>query len=245
MSSPRVLRTPPLPRLLRRARRPVVLGGVAALLLAVVAGCGLPQGGEATRVPAEDVPYGLLTTPTTQPSTDAAYPSIRGAIYLVDENQLLVPTAVAVTNTPLRPLVQSLLTRLAVGPTDRERARGLLTDLGPGAAVILRSVTDGTATIELRAPVQDPSPVRFPVAIGQIVLTATSVVGIDRVAFVQEDGTPANVPVPPAGDLSTAPLTAAEYASLLAPGLTEPTRTTPLPGDDPVPSATPTTTSAG
>ena len=216
---------------------------VAALLLVTVLGaCGLPRGGAVTSVPDDKVPYGLLSpTPTATQAT--GFPETAATVYLVDDEQHLLPVAAQVANAPLRPLVQTLLNRLAAGPTDRERARGLLTDLAPGSTLTLRSLTDGTATIQLQTQVQDPSPGRFPIAIGQVVLTATSVVGVDRVVLLQDDGSAANVPVPPDGDVTTAPLVASNYTSVLTPGRTPPARIEPLPGSDPVPSpATPTAT---
>ncbi|MEO9151998.1 MAG: GerMN domain-containing protein [Lapillicoccus sp.] len=201
--------------------------------LLLLSGCGLPAGGEAQRVAPEEVPYGLLASPPTATTTAAPdSPTTSATIYLVDDKQLLVPVSVQVNDTTLHPLVQALLNRLAVGPTDRERARGVLTDLGPGASLTVRSIRDGTAYIELQVAVQDPSPGRLPVAIGQVVLTATSVVGVDRVSFVQADGTTVNVPAPPAGDSTTTPLAAGDYTSLLVPGQATPARTEPIPGPD-------------
>ncbi|MEO3938082.1 GerMN domain-containing protein [Dermatophilaceae bacterium Soc4.6] len=222
--------------------------GLTALIACLVPGlllgaCSLPSGGAAISVPPDEVPYGLVTTTATPAAPSAPEPtsaSARGTVYLVDGQQRLVPLIVEVSTAPLRPLVQDLLHRLALGPTERQRSRGLLTDLAPGSTLALRSVDRGTATIELQATVQDPSPVRFPVAIGQIVLTATSVVGVDRVRFVQEDGTPANVPVPPIGGVTTDAVTTEQLDTLLAPGTTRPARLVPLPGDDPVPVQSPT-----
>ncbi len=129
---------------------------------------------------------------------------------------------------PLVPLLQTLLNRLAVGPSDRERSRGLVTDLGPGSTIVLRAVTNGVANIELQNPNQDPSPAKLPIAIGQIVLTAASVVGIDRVVFVK-DGTVVSVQGPTGGNLTPDPLGAGSYIDLLAAGQPAVRRTVPLP----------------
>lgn len=227
-----------------RSRAPTRSGLLVAalLVLALLGACSLPTEGAATSVPSDEVPYGLVTSAATPSATDTSSATARGTVYLVDAHQHLVPLVVEVSITPLRPLVQQLLLRLALGPNERQRTRGLATDLAPGSTLVLRSVDGGTATVELRAPVQDPSPVRFPIAIGQVVLTATSVVGIDRVRFVQADGAPANVPVPPVGEVTTGALSADQLSSLLAAGTSPPTRLTPLPGDDPAlsPTATPT-----
>jgi hypothetical protein len=207
---------------------------VAAAVLALSAACGLPEGGPAGRVPDREVPYSLLATSTTAPSPSPAATSgvstATGTIYLVDSQQHLVGVPVDVRRQPLQPLVQSLLDRLAVGPSEPERARGLLTDLGPGASLTLQAVKDGTAIIELRTPTQDPSPVQLPVAVGQVVLTATSVEGVDQVLFVLGNGSPMSVPAPPEGDLSSQPLRREDYQLLLAPGQATPPRVTAIPG---------------
>ena len=73
-------------------------------------------------------------------------------------------------------------------------------------------------------------------AIGQIVLTATSIVGVDRVVFAR-DGVAVAVPGPSGGGLTAVPLVASDYDGLLAPGQPPVVRTVPLPG-----SPAPTTT---
>ncbi len=216
---------------------------VAVAVLALTAACGLPDGGPAERVPAKDVPYGLLVSPTASPTpsttTSTGPTSATGTIYLVDSAQHLVALPVQLGRTTLIPLVQSLLNRLAVGPSERERARGLLTDFAPGGSLTLRGVKDGTAVIGLRTATQDPSPDKLPVAIGQVVLTATSVVGVDQVLFVLDDGSPLSVPVPPEGDLSSNPLLPTDYQLLLAPGQGVPARAMPIQGTARLPDVVP------
>lgn len=228
----------------RRPARRTGLGRLLPALLSVLlaaAGCGLPRSSTPVLVPKEDVPYGLLDDPTASP-TPAPTPTpgvalTSGTIYLADAQQRLVPVDVQVPQGPLVPLVQALLNRLAVGPSDRERARGLVTDLGPGSTIVLRAVANGTANIELQSPNQDPSPAKLPVAVGQIVLTAMGVAGVERVVFVR-DGTVVPVPGPVDGNLTPDPLVAASYAALLPPGIPAVQRTVPLPG----PSTSVTTT---
>jgi hypothetical protein len=213
----------------RRARRAGVLCVLLALL-AVISACGLPRSSTPVLVPKDDVPYGLLDDPSASP-TPATTPGVAlnaGAIYLADTQQRLVSVDVQVPQGTLAPLVQALLNRLAVGPSDRERARGLVTDLGPGSTIVLRAVSGGTANIELQSPNQDPSPAKLPVAVGQIVLTAVGVVGVDRVVFVH-DGTVVPVPGPVDGNLTPDPLVSGSYTALLAPGQQLPPRTAPLP----------------
>lgn len=210
--------------------RRIALVAALAAVLALAAACGLPRSSTPVLVPRADVPYGLLDGPSPSP-TPTASPGVEltaGSIYLVDAQQKLVAVAVQVPHGPLLPLLQTLLNRLAVGPSDRERSRGLVTDLGPGSTIVLRAVANGVANIELQNPNQDPSPAKLPVAIGQIVLTATSVVGVERVVFVK-DGTVVAVQGPTGGNLTLDPLSAGKYADLLAPGQPPAPVTLPLP----------------
>lgn len=237
----RVLRLPVRPNGYASHRRRGLQLGIAVLVaaLAGLGACGLPRSSSPTQVNSADVPYGLLETATGSP-TPTATPGVLlvpGTIYLADPQQKLVAVGVQVPDAQAVPMLQTLLTRLALGPSDRERDRGLATDLSPGSSLVLRSITSGTATIELQPTEQDPSPNKLPIAVGQIVLTATSIVGVDRVAFLRS-GTPLPVPGPD-GSTTSAPLMAADYDGLLAPGQPPASRTTPLPG---VPSPSTTTT---
>ncbi|HEY8305414.1 MAG TPA: GerMN domain-containing protein [Lapillicoccus sp.] len=214
-----------------------VLVAAAALLGA----CGLPRGSTPVQIPPDDVPYGLLATPTTGP-TPTAPPGVLmvpGTIYLADAQQKLVPVGVQVPAASAAPLLQGLLNRLAVGPSDRERARGLITDLGPASTIVVRSISSGTASIDLQSISQDPSASKLPVAVGQIVLTATSVVGVDRVVFVR-GGTVLPVPGPD-GSTTADALVASDYVGMVAPGQPPVDRTVPLP-PLPTPATTTTTT---
>jgi hypothetical protein len=78
----------------------------------------------------------------------------------------------------------------------------------------LVDVVDGTASIQITPSSQSPSADRLPLAVGQLVLTVTSVDGVDRVTFLQ-DGAPIEAPLP-GGARTAQPVTAADYSSLLA-----------------------------
>ncbi|MEP6649847.1 MAG: GerMN domain-containing protein [Lapillicoccus sp.] len=222
--------------------RPAAVSGLVIVLVAAVTllgACGLPRSSTPVKVPPAEVPYGLLQPATAGP-TPTLTPGVLlvpGTIYLVDAQQKLVSVGVQVPAAPAGPMLQTLLNRLTVGPSDRERAGGLVTDLGPGSTIVLRNISAGTANIELQTENQDPSPSKLPVAVGQIVLTATSIVGVDRVVFVR-DGTVLPVPGPD-GSTTSDPLTSAAYPNLVAPGQPPVERTVPLPG-----AAAPSTTTS-
>lgn len=211
-----------------RLRSSLHLFGVLALASLLTA-CGLPTNSTPVAVPKNEVPYGLLEGPTPTPTSTSTpgVPSVAATIYLADAKQRLVPVPVQVPAATLQPLVQSLLDRLAAGPSDADRALGLITDLGPGSTIAMRNLVGGTATVELKTSSQDPNPIKQPAAVGQIVLTACSVVGVDRVVFVQ-DGMVVPVPGPTEGNLTSDVLSAGTYASLLAPGQPQARRTAPL-----------------
>jgi hypothetical protein len=224
------------------ARRPapyLLLTAVLVASLALLGACGLPRSSSPVEVPPAEVPYGLLeaATANTTPTATPGVLLVPGSIYLADPEQRLVPVGVQVPNAQTIPMLQTLLNRLAVGPSDRERARSLVTDLSPGSSLVLRGLNSGTAYIELESTGQDPSPSKLPIAVGQIVLTATSIAGVDRVVFVR-DGTPLQVPGPD-GSSTSVPLGATDFEVLLAPGQPPVDRTVPLPG---VPATTTTTT---
>jgi spore germination protein GerM len=81
-------------------------------------------------------------------------------------------------------------------------------------------LSDGTATIDIDGPDEAPSGGASRLAVAQIVLTATSVPGVDAVRLTLS-GEPVEAPLP-SGQLTSAPLTAADYAALLVPGASFP-----------------------
>lgn len=212
--------------------RHTVAGVVLCAAVGLTGACGLPSSSNATTVPDGEVPYGLIATatPSAPADTTTATPGatlVEGAVFLANGDQLLVGSPVQVVNTSLLPLVQTMLNRLAVGPNERDRGRGLVTDLAPGSSLIARSLDDGVLTVEWQTASQDPNPAKLPVAVGQVVLTATHVQGVGAVQFVR-DGRPLSVPGPTDGELTVDPLTASEYAGLLAPGVDSPATAAPL-----------------
>jgi hypothetical protein len=226
-------------RLARHPARSAVPILLVVGMVSVLTACGLPRSSTPVTVPKDEVPYGLLGSPTSAATATSTpgVPSVTATIYLADAQQRLVPVEVEVPAAPVEPLVQALLERLAVGPTETERASGLVTFLGPGSTIVLRNLAAGTATIELQSSSQDPSPIKQPAAVGQVVLTACSIVGVDRVVFIR-DKTVVQVPGPTEGNLTSDVLSAGSYASLLAPGQPEVPRTVPL--SEPFPSTTST-----
>jgi spore germination protein GerM len=128
-------------------------------------------------------------------------------------------------------VLDALLRRLREGPTDEQRRQGLGSAFGPDVGLSLVAVTDGAALVEVTPAEQVPPADRLPLAVGQVVLTLTSVEGVERVVL-QQDGQPVPAPLP-GGELTSAPLTPADYDDLLAPSVTRPEKAVPLPSDEP------------
>ena len=190
----------------------------AAVVLALCAGCGVPSGGDMRTVPPEDVPYGLLSPgPTEEPTPAAEGPGTTSPqLYLVDADDLLVPTPQPVDANGLRSVVRQLLDQLAGGPSEEQRDRGLGSALGPDVELRLDAIDDGTARVDVSLPTREPAADRLPFAVGQIVLTLTSVAGVDRVLLVR-DGEPVEMALP-GGARTSAPVGAGQYQQLVAPG---------------------------
>lgn len=199
--------------MMRPGRR---VAAAATLLCALsMTACGLPDGTAPLELDPSNVPYHLLS-PTAGGSvtqTESAR-TTTPHIYLLSGDDQLVPQAAPLPPNGLVPVLKGVLLRLSGGPSPTERASGLATALGPDARLRLLAVNDGTAVIDLDLGDQDPSASRLPLAIGQVVLSATSVDGVDRVQLVR-GGSPIEIPLPD-GALTLAPVTADDYRPLLA-----------------------------
>ena len=209
----------------RRLVRAVTFG---ALLLTVA--CGVPEDGSTRSVADDDVPYRLLqnssavAAPTHAPQgRDVTAPQV----FLVDREGNLVPRALQVPVGGPEQVADAALRALAAGPTDLQRGSGLSTALGPDGRVRLLDLAEGTARVSLDVPESGVSADRLPLAVGQVVLTAVSVQGVDRVQLVR-DGQLVGAPLP-GGEQTTEPLVAADYASLLAAGTDRPPKASTSP----------------
>jgi hypothetical protein len=203
----------------------------AALALALLglAGCGVPTSGDPTVIPAAEIPYGLADPQESAPSDSTLQADVAPtAIYLQGPDEVLVPRGRDVPPGPLIDRLEALLRELATGPTAKERADQLGTALPPEVLLDLSDVSGGTATIDIAGPVEAPSGSDTRIAVAQIVLTATSVPQVHAVRLMRE-GELIDAPLPD-GELTSAPLTADDYASYLVP-----------PSPTPAPTRTPAT----
>jgi spore germination protein GerM len=155
-------------------------------------------------------------------------------VFLVDADSQLVPQPVQLDAAGLTPVVADLLKVLSTGPDEQARALGLSSALGPDVILRLIDVEGDTARIAVEATANGPSADRLPLAIGQVVLTVTSVAGVDRVRLIQ-NGKPLEATLP-GGEQTPDPVDAEDYASLLVAGSRHPSKAEPAPTS----SATPT-----
>ncbi len=189
-------------------------GALLAAAVVVLTACGLPVDRQTETIPASDVPYGLLS-PSSPPPAPASPPAEDGGarVYLLGPGDLLVPSDRDVSGAADRERLADLLGQLAAGPTADERAAALTSVLAPGARLTVTGVDEGTATVDLTGPGEAPGGRESRLAVGQIVLTATTVPGV-RAVLLTRDGEPLEAPLP-SGELTSGPLTAGDYRQLL------------------------------
>jgi hypothetical protein len=191
---------------------------VASALAVVLSACGLPGDGEAEPIEDSDVPYGLMDAsqgmPRYPPQPEPSSLNTPRVMW-IDAEEKLVPVEVTIdSSASSREQGSTLLTRLSQGPSESDRARGLGTALTPDANVYVVAAVGPGIVIELDFGEQSLSAERLPLAVGQIVLTATSVPDVEQVRILS-DGEPLEVPLP-GGALTDGPLRQSDYSELLA-----------------------------
>lgn len=179
-----------------------------------VGGCGVPAGDGPTAIPSSEVPYGLADPSPSPTAPSTAVPvQTPTQIFLVSPDEVLVGRPRDVEGTSVRARLTDLLAELAAGPSAAEREEQLSTLLTPEARLTLGDLSKGTATIDIGLPTGAPSGGASRRAVAQLVLTATSLGGVDAVRLTI-GGDPVDAPLP-TGELTSAPLTAADYAVFL------------------------------
>lgn len=203
---------------------------LAVSLLGVLfgaAGCGVGPQGHATLIPSGELPSleqspSLATSPSApapassaEPTPAPASPSapaytVPPTIYLVSNGALVGEFRPRLRTGTLSDLVGALLQ----GPTDAEASRGVSTAINTSPALLGVTVHNGLATVDLSSAFGD---IRAPdqvLATAQVVMTTVSFPGVESVQ-ISLGGKAAQMPLAD-GTLSWAPLTFADYASLLA-----------------------------
>jgi len=191
-----------------------VSGAFALVLLAILAsGCGAPSDG--TRViGASEVPYRLLSpSPPAAPTGAAPGPDdVSAQVYFVDADDFLVGVPYAVEDAgPTAEMVRDVLDQLSQGPGDANLRLG--TAIRPDVTLELLDIGGVTVRVAFSTPAREPSPDQLPLAVGQIVLTVTSLPGVTDVVILT-DGHEVDLPLP-GGQLTQPPVSAADYEELL------------------------------
>jgi len=194
--------------------RPSVSGAFALALLAILAsGCGAPS--EGTRaIGASDVPYRLLSPSPPAPPTESppGPDDVSAQVYFVGPDDFLVGVPYAVEDAgPTAEIVRAVLDQLSQGPGDSNFRLG--TAIRPDVTLELVDIGGTTARIAISTPAREPSPDQLPLAVGQIVLTVTSLPGVSDVVILT-DGHEVDIPLP-GGQLTQPPVSGADYQELL------------------------------
>ena len=212
---------------MNRLRRLGAAGTLGAVLAAMTS-CGVPAGAGPSTIPPSDVPYGLAAPAPRASAAPSSVPRDEaGWVYLVGPDQALVPRARDSGTGSTEERLGVLLSALAAGPTEQEMARRLSTALPPGVALSVTGIDGATATIDLSGAAPLPSGIASRRAVAQMVLTATSLPGVEAV-LLTSDGKPVEAPLP-SGALTDAPLLPADYAVFLTPPPPVPSPAVPQP----------------
>jgi spore germination protein GerM len=171
---------------------------VTCLLVA----CGIPVEAEPEMVGVE-----IAASPETESPTPGDLAAV--PMYLVSNDSLVRVTR----DLPSPPSVTSIFDSLLGGVTEPERSENLRTAIPPGTETLAVTEDGSVLRIDLSSEFAAVGGEEEILAVAQIVLTATSIEGVDLVAFRLE-GVPTDVPVA-SGALSVDPVSAQDYESLL------------------------------
>jgi hypothetical protein len=172
----------------------------------VSASCGVPTDSEAVRIPAEDVPFGLVATATSAaPVTSDLAPDIAVDLFYVSGEELVAVTGSA--PAPLTP--DGVVTALLLPSSPSSSVRSVLEPDD-----IVSVTTQGrTVVLDLDQTLLELPTSEQVLAVGQLVLTLTVLDEVADVAFVS-GGEPVAVPLPD-GTAASDPVGASAFASLL------------------------------
>jgi spore germination protein GerM len=185
----------------------------AVVLIALLAtGCGVPTQDAPVRVAPDAVPSELHSTrpETSAPTTPDPRTMTLRVHFIRKERLVALPREARAASTPDR--LREAIAELETGPSEAEQEKGLTSALPPGLELTVVEVEGRQAVLELGGETEGQSATENVLAVGQIVLTVTSLPAIDQVRFTR-DGTSVEALLAD-GALTTEPLTAADYAVL-------------------------------
>jgi len=178
---------------------------MAAGLLLLLTACG--GAARATAIPGDEIPFSLARSPApTQPVTTLAQYSLS----FVLRGRLVEVTRQLGSRQPS----ESVMVALLDGPTSREDARGITSEIPPQTRLLTVSVAGGVAQVNLSREFQGAgSSQSVLLRVAQVVHTLTSIKGVAFVRF-QIDGE--FVSVPSDSGVVDRPVGAGDYAALRA-----------------------------
>lgn len=182
------------------------------LSLAVLSGCGVPASDQVTPIDPAVVPASPTATAHLQPGVDLGGSTPR-LFFVVGEDALrAVRPRLPAGST--RQLATLMLQQLQQGPSPAQQQAGLSSAIPPNMELSLTSLIGNVAHVDLTSA--DPGPGGNAVHLipAQIVLTLTSLPGIDEVDL-SRNGTPLDAALP-SGALTGTALNRGEYVGLLA-----------------------------
>lgn len=193
----------------------VCLAAITALSLAA---CGDVNGAQPIKVEGNRDLEELLKTPKKETeSSNKAYVEPK-LFFIKEQTQSLQGQSSTITTAYPLEAARLAMRKLAAGVPPAPTSAAFSTALPKDTSIKVLRIVDRVVYLDLKASVI--SPVQKPKAFGQIVLTATSINGIDRVTFQSEGRVTAAVL--PQGKSSTErtttdPVGQDEYALLLKP----------------------------
>lgn len=194
---------------------------IALVCLAIAAGCGVPVEPAPRVVDPTLVPNHLLDTKAPRPSDQATEPTGRTTVTFFVAAGRVVPVRRPELDGTKGERLRRAVRILLDGPTAKEQAAGIGTAIPIDLGLTVASVHDTTVTIDLAGPLRNTRSDDRTLAVAQIVLTTTSIAGVDAVRLTQK-GKTLEAPLVD-GSLTAVPLTATAYATLLAEATSPPT----------------------
>jgi hypothetical protein len=186
--------------------RPPGLAALAVATMWATTSCGVPTDSDAVRIPAEDVPFGLIDTVATSTTlVNEVDADVAVDLFYVSGDEL-----VAVRGSAPAPLTPEAVVAALLLPTSPSSS--VRSVLEPDDIV---SVTpDGSAVIvDLDQTLLELPTSEQVLAVGQLVLTLTALTEVAVVSFVS-GGEPVAVPLPD-GTAASDPVGAESFIALL------------------------------
>ena len=177
-----------------RPRRLALSGALLVVAAFLAAGCAIPTQSAPSTVSPTKVPFDLLdphlpTTTTTIPKPSSLVPV---KVFLLNSNsQLTSEPRVVAAPAPLTAVITSML----AGPTRTETGQGITTAIPSNVAVISTTTAGGVVTVNMNAAFGAITGSSIELAVGQIVATVATEVGLNTGVVFEIEGQRTSVPI--------------------------------------------------